>query len=141
MPSPPIQRIIDQVKLPPNAIACVIRTGWDDWQHFLLKHDHHKFPACLSGWLKQLGGSTDRPILLTSDREDVKREIKAKLEAQGLTVIMLEESATHVMQKPESELKVHKTIAEFHLISKCSHALLTASSLFGLVLINILKIF
>ena len=37
MPSPPIQKIIDQVNLPSGTVACVIRTGWDDWQHFLLK--------------------------------------------------------------------------------------------------------
>ena len=98
MPSPPIQKIIDNVNLPSNTIACVIRTGWDDWQHFLLKHDHHKFPACLIGWRKS-GKISDNPILLTSDREDVKKEIKAKLVEAGFKVIMLEDSATHVMQE------------------------------------------
>lgn len=100
-------------------------------KHNLEKHDHHKFPACLTGWRKSGKISSTASILLTSDREDVKKEIRGKLEASGFKVIMLEDSATHVMQAPESELKVHKTIAEFHLISKCSHALLTASSLFG----------
>ena len=38
------------------------------------------------------------------------------------------------MQDPESIEKVHKTIAEFHLISQCKYAMLTASSLFGYVL-------
>ena len=30
----------------------VIRTGWDDWQRFLVKEteDPLKFPACLEGW-------------------------------------------------------------------------------------------
>lgn len=39
------------------------------------------------------------------------------------------------MQDPESIEKVHKTIAEFHLISQCKYAMLTASSLFGYALI------
>ena len=48
-----------------------------------------------------------------------------------INILRLENSATHVMQDPESIEKVHKTIAEFHLISQCKYAMLTASSLFG----------
>jgi len=73
----------------------------------------------------------DIPVFLTSDREDVKSEIEIKLREKGFKVIRLIDSATHVMQNPGSLSKVHKTIAEFHLISKCTYAMLTASSLFG----------
>ena len=51
-PSDSVQKIIDSIKLPTESVAMVIRTGWDDWQRFLVKEteDPLKFPACLEGW-------------------------------------------------------------------------------------------
>ena len=69
-------------------------------------------------------------MLVTSDREDVKKRIVAKLREMDFKVVQLEDSATHV-QRPESLQKVHRTIAEFHLIARTGFGLLTASSLFG----------
>lgn len=132
-PSDPVQKIIDSIKLPSESIAMVIRTGWDDWQRFLVKEteDPLKFPACIEGWRSKGTIDRDSTVFLTSDREDVKSAVETKLKQKGFKVIRLENSATHVMQNPESIEKVHKTIAEFHLISQCKYAMLTASSLFG----------
>lgn len=132
-PSDPVQKIIDSIKLPSESVAMVIRTGWDDWQRFLVKEteDPLKFPACIEGWRSKGTIDRDSTVFLTSDREDVKSAVETKLKQKGFKVIRLENSATHVMQNPESIEKVHKTIAEFHLISQCKYAMLTASSLFG----------
>ena len=114
-----------------KTVGVIIRTGWDDWQQFLLPDDPKKFPLCLAAWRDN---TNDLPaginVLVTSDREDVKLETVKKLRELNFDVIALDDSATHV-QTPESIQKVHKTIAEFHLISRLGYGLLTSSSLFG----------
>lgn len=114
-----------------KTVAIIIRTGWDDWQQFLLPDDPKKFPICLQSWrdnTNELPAGIN--VLVTSDREDVKREAVATLREMKFNVVALDESATHV-QTPESMVKVHRTIAEFHLLSRVGYGLLTSSSLFG----------
>lgn len=118
-------------KVTENTVAVVIRTGWDDWQPFQLKADPDKFPVCLKAWRDTRDIlPAGHNVLVTSDREDVKKRIVSKLREMDFDVVQLEDSATHV-QRPESLQKVHRTIAEFHLIARTGFGLLTASSLFG----------
>ena len=131
-PSQSVKQILSKYEnvVTENTVAVVIRTGWDDWQQFLLEKDPLKFPICLKGW-KDAGGLPEKiNVLVTSDREDVKKETVKKLEEFGFDVIYLDDSYTHV-STPESIAKVHKTIAEFHLLSMTGYGLLTSSSLFG----------
>ena len=131
-PSQSVKQILSKYEnvVTENTVAVVIRTGWDDWQQFLLEKDPLKFPICLKGW-KDAGGLPEKiNVLVTSDREDVKKETVKKLEEFGFDVIYLDGSYTHV-STPESIAKVHKTIAEFHLLSMTGYGLLTSSSLFG----------
>lgn len=131
-PSIPVQKIIDSFKdqVTLNTVAVVIRTGWDDWQQFLLPNDPEKFPICLKGWKASGSLPSSINVFVTSDREDVKKSTIKKLNEMNFEVFAMDDSATHI-QTPDSIEKVHKTIAEFHLISKCGYGLLTASSLFG----------
>jgi hypothetical protein len=131
-PSQAVQAIIDEyaTSVTEKTVAVVVRTGWDDWQRFLLDRDPLKFPLCLNGWRESGNLPKNVNVFVTSDREDVKAETVKKLREMNFEVISLQDSATHV-QTPDSELKILKTIAEFHLISRTGYGLLTSSSLFG----------
>jgi len=131
-PSEAVQSIVDSFspQISEKTVALVIRTGWDDWQQFLLPEDPDKFPLCLKGWRDAGGLPSDINIFVTSDREDVKKATLKKLKEMNFNAFALKDSATHV-QTPEGLEKVQKTIAEFHLLSKCGYGLLTSSSLFG----------
>ena len=131
-PSDAVKSIIDSFspQISDKTVALVIRTGWDDWQQFLLPEDPDKFPLCLKGWRESGGLPSDINIFVTSDREDVKKATLAKLKEMNFKAFALKDSATHV-QTPDNLEKVQKTIAEFHLLSKCGYGLLTSSSLFG----------
>ena len=89
-PSAPVQSIIDSFssQISDKTVALVIRTGWDDWQQFLLPEDPDKFPLCLKGWRESGGLPSDINVFVTSDREDVKKATLAKLKSNGSKIFL-----------------------------------------------------
>lgn len=104
---------------------------------FLKRGDEKYFESCIYNYVKHKH-NTEKTVALfiASDDEGIKSQIKENLESRlNCRVVSIEDSYIHVT-KPlipdtDAQLKLVKTFAEFHLISKSNTVFLTQSSLFG----------